>query len=82
MSGRIYKEDKDFIVLSVVPPNPDLGDLLEVKRVVPIQLTTDPWEEAGREFDNDTEVSLESNGDLEVRGNGHHVGGSSSRWYG
>ncbi|KAF8514781.1 hypothetical protein JB92DRAFT_3115384 [Gautieria morchelliformis] len=69
---------KDFIVLSVVPPNPDSGDLLEVKRVVPIQLTTDSWEGAGHTpptapIEAHAETNLESNGYLEGRGEGHHV---------
>lgn len=81
-------QNKDFIVLSVVPPNPQLGNLLEVKRVVPIQLTTDTWGDidylplTAKALDNDAEANLGSDGYLEGRGNGHHVEAQSRNTYG
>ncbi|KAF8585094.1 hypothetical protein K439DRAFT_1080828 [Ramaria rubella] len=70
---------KDFVVLSVVPPNPRMGSLLEVKRVVPIQLTTDSWE-TGTFATSQEKFPIEardaspgSNGYLEGRGEGHEV---------
>jgi len=65
---------KDFFVLSAVPPNPRLGELLEVKRVVPIQLTTEAYDAEGSQARPvEAHANLESHGYLEGQGNGHHL---------
>ncbi|KIJ53519.1 hypothetical protein M422DRAFT_25386 [Sphaerobolus stellatus SS14] len=66
---------KDFIVLSVIPPNPHSGHLLEVKRVIPIQLTTDEYD-PGYAVPPPVALSDSSSdrgGYLEGRGDGHHI---------
>lgn len=63
--------------MSVVPPNPRLGTLLEVKRVVPIQLTTDEYlTEYALPPPLDTHIPTNEDaleGYLEGRGEGHLV---------
>jgi hypothetical protein len=34
---------KDYIVLSITPPDPAKYPSRELRQVVPVQLTTDPW---------------------------------------
>ncbi|GJJ13387.1 hypothetical protein Clacol_007641 [Clathrus columnatus] len=59
---------QDYIVLSVVPPNPRGGSLLEAKKSVPIQLTTDEYDSPviPSEFYEDRKEPTEDDSD-----NGH-----------
>ncbi|KAF8527581.1 hypothetical protein BU17DRAFT_81783 [Hysterangium stoloniferum] len=65
---------KDFFVLSAVPPNPRLGELLEAKRVVSIQLTTEAYSAEGSyAHPVEAHANPEAHGYLEGQENGHHL---------
>jgi len=38
---------KDFIILSMMPPEPARAPFSELRQVIPIRLTTDPWSTDG-----------------------------------
>ncbi|PCH40301.1 hypothetical protein WOLCODRAFT_67744 [Wolfiporia cocos MD-104 SS10] len=52
---------KDFLVLSMTPPEPTKAPFNELRQVIPVRLTTDPWSADGaRQIYADSEFSVPS----------------------